>query len=106
MTKLIDRIAAKLGFERPRPPMTELVVFRTHQDAREAGFRGDRHPKYPHIKAWWPGAGIRGLAMRPFQRVTIPRGMDAVQVSGEGRLWDILRARQRVYGDDTVWIEV
>lgn len=100
---LIERIAARLGFERPRPQMTELVVFASYEDAREAGFNGSRHRDHPHIAAWWPGQGIRGLAMRPFERVTIPHHMTHKIVPGEGRLVDILRARQRVF-DRPVWI--
>lgn len=103
MTKLIDRIAAKLGYERPQPVVTEIVIFASAEEARHCGFRNGGHPEMPHVQAWWPGLGLRGLAMRPIQRVTIPERMLTHQTE-EGGLAAILRARQRVFGDRAVWL--
>lgn len=105
--KLTDRIARRLGFTRTADiplPESELVIFATYEDAREAGFASTgRHDRERHVRAWYPGMGIRGLSGPSPRRVTIPHHMTDKRVGGEGRLVDILRARQRVF-DYPVWI--
>ncbi|WP_267433822.1 hypothetical protein [Sphingomonas sp. GM_Shp_1] len=103
MTKLIDRIAARFGFRRSLPP--ELIVFYCETDARRAGFVGQRHPDLPHLQAWWPALDVRGLRVRPVQRITVARDMLFTRTS-EGRLGDLLRARQAAFGPNAVWIEL
>lgn len=100
---LIERIADRLGFIRPEPMMTEIIVFSSREAAREAGFRGWQHPDAPHISAYWPGANMQALAARPFRRVTISERMLRHKTE-EGYLVAILRARQAVFGPDAVWI--
>jgi hypothetical protein len=100
---LIERLAFRLGFARATPP--EIIIFPSAERAMEQGFRGARHPGLPHVRAWWPGAGVAGLLARPIQRVTISRGM-RFQSTAEGKLVDLLRARQRAFGDSAMWIEL
>ncbi len=103
---LIERIAARFGFERPRSLPIEMIVFRSFHDAREAGFSGARHRRFNHLRAWWPGAGVRGLRGLPIQRVTIPSVMTGIDIDGEGRLGMLLRSRQQCYGHDALWVEI
>jgi hypothetical protein len=105
MVNLVDRIAARLGFYRqPRlEVVTELIVFDSRAAAQEAGFLGSQHTEHPYLQAWWPGLGMRGLAARPWQRVTISHRMTGYSTS-EGTLAPILRARQRSWGNRAMWI--
>jgi hypothetical protein len=105
MTKLVDRIAARLGFYRQSrlDIVTELIVFDSRAHAEDAGFLGTQHTEHRHLQAWWPGLGMRGLATRPWQRVTISHRMTGYSTS-EGTLAPILRARQRSWGDRAMWI--
>lgn len=104
---LIERIAARFGFVRERPLPLELIVFRNRSEAIGAGFRGAMHsdPDFEHVRAWWPGQGMRELAGRPIRRVTVTERMSATNTD-EGRLFDILRARQMVFGDKAMWVEL
>lgn len=107
MGRLIDRLAARFGFVRESSRPVELVVFRDRSEMRSAGFSFDgTHPSGRHLRAWWPGAGIRGLCgMGPPARVTISEQMASYRTS-EGRVGDILRARQKVWGDQAAWMEL
>ena len=103
MMRLIERLAARLGFYR-RPP-SELIVFFSQVDADRAGFVGQHHPAYSHLQAWWPELGVRGLCARPVQRITVSRDMLHCRTN-EGRLIDLLRARQKVFGDQAMWVSL
>lgn len=104
--RLIDRIAARFGFVRDTPRPIELIVFADRYEMRAAGFGSNGlHPTEPHLRSWWPEAGIRGLAMRAPQRVTISEKI-AEHKTSEGRVRDILRAKQMVWGDRAVWVEL
>jgi hypothetical protein len=108
MTKLIERLASRWGFYREPPIMimpTELIVFSSEVDSRRAGFVGQRHPVYSHLRAWWPALGVRGLAIRSVQRITIARDM-LFHKTSEGRLVDLLRARQAAFGDQSTWVQL
>ncbi|MBD8548038.1 hypothetical protein [Sphingomonas sp. CFBP 8760] len=100
---VIERIAYRLGFARATPP--EIIIFPSAEHAMEQGFRGARHPSLPHVRAWWPGAGVAGILGRPIQRVTISRDM-RFHSTAEGKVVDLLRARQRAFGDLAMWIEL
>ena len=100
---IIERVAARLGFY--RAPPAELVVFRSHESARDAGFRNSRLPEHPEVHGWWPGLGPAGLMGRPYKRVTIPRDM-AYYETGEGYLVEILRRRQMTWGHRAIWVEL
>ncbi|MBB5985982.1 hypothetical protein [Sphingobium lignivorans] len=102
---LIERIAARFGFERPRPLPLEMIVFHNQYRARDAGFEGQRHPVHKHLIAYWPSLGVRALAGRSPLRVTIPGELVGLKTE-EGLLGNILRRRQRVWGDQAVWIEL
>lgn len=103
MMKIIERLAARIGFYR-RPP-TELIVFYSQADANRAGFVGQHHPVHSHLQAWWPALDVRGLRARPVQRITVTRDMLFHRTS-EGRLIDILRARQATFADQAIWISL
>jgi hypothetical protein len=86
----------------------ELVVFGSHWAAAASGFGGrTQHPKYRHISAWWPEQGARGLSGRAVQRVTIDASayqhLDQ-EIDGEGTLREILKGRQKVWGDAAMWV--
>lgn len=108
LRRLIDAIATPFGFVRSAEnarPAIELIVFHTAACARQAGFRGNAHPHQPHLQAWWPGLGVRGLMMRPLQRVTIPSDL-VWHRTPEGPIGLLLRQRQMPWGDKALWIEL
>ncbi|ESQ85417.1 hypothetical protein AEAC466_04430 [Asticcacaulis sp. AC466] len=87
----------------PAPP--ELIIFHDMRQARRAGFKGQSHPRYEHLMAWWPGLGMQGLLCRTPQRVTVPTSILNF-ATPEGRLEDLLRRRQQPWGDNILWVEV
>lgn len=91
-------------WERNPRPVTELVIFATREDARQAGFvKSDRLEQAPWVECWYPGRGVQGLSGRPPQRVTIPYHM-LRKHTAEGNLEAILRKRQMVFGPEAIWI--
>lgn len=106
MRNWIERIMLRLGFVPvSQAAISELIVFKDAYDARAAGFRSGRNPLLPTVQAWWPGAGIRGLCGRSVQRVTVTQ-QAACMMTKEGRVGDLLRKRQAVFGKDAVWVEL
>lgn len=103
MTKLIERLAARIGFY--RQPPSELIIFYCQADANRAGFVGQQHPVHLHLQAWWPALDVRGLRARPVQRITVTRDMLHHRTS-EGRLIDLLRARQARFANQAIWISL
>lgn len=104
---LIHALVAWWHDEDPTPPLTEIVVFESFAAARGAGFDSSGVLRgYEHVRAYWPGQGIRGLAMRPIRRVTIPERLMHLNIGGEGELWALLRSRQQVFGTQAVWMTV
>jgi hypothetical protein len=101
----IDRIAARFGYYRSTPLPIELIVFHTAEHARRAGFYGERHPQHEHLRAWWPSQGMIGLMGPLPQRVTLTEDM-ALHRTPEGRVADILRRRQMLFGDNAIWVEL
>lgn len=97
----LDWIAGWCGYTRALP--TEIIIFPNMESARHAGFRGDRHPEFHHIRAWWPGQDVSGLMGRAPRRITIGYEMTRTATS-EGSLVSILRARQRTWGERAMWI--
>lgn len=83
----------------------ELIVFRSGEAARYAGFGLAAHPQDERLHAWWPALDIDRLRGREFARITL--ASDAfrdcsLQVRAEALT--ILRSRLRV--EPMIWMEL
>lgn len=81
-----------------------LHVFPNREAALIAGFKHARHPSFENVRAYWAGLGIQPLCAAIHTVVIHPYAWNE-QIEGEGRLYDILKRRQMVFGDDAVWID-
>ena len=77
----------------------ELFVVAFREQAEHAGFRGQRHPRLPDVRAWWPSMGTAALEGMKLERITID---SRVRLDRADR--DHLRACQAMF-PDPIWME-
>lgn len=88
-----------------QPMMDELIVYPSRTRAVDAGFgNSGRHPKWPHLTAWWPSMGLQGVMTKRWQRITV--SADVNQAEGGAEALRYLRGTQAVFGAAAIWVEV
>lgn len=97
-------MAAKLG-KHYQSPMEEMIIYGTVARAVSAGFRpSGRHTRWPHLTAWWPGAGDARILQQRWQRITVDVGV--YDVPGGRKALEFFKSSQAVFGHAAIWIEV